>query len=85
MSKSSPRAPPTTSSGDGRLVVKLVTYKGAWVSRVEGAADDSKVYFVRKSSMRDKGQFGELREGGLVSIKLKRMAGREIVADAVPA
>ena len=67
----------------GRLVVQLIHYKGAWVTREVGKGDDSDVYFVRKSSMREKGQWDALRPGAHVSLTIKRVAGRGIVSDAV--
>ena len=39
--------------------------------------------FVRKSSLRDKAQWAELREGRRVSLAIRRVAGRGIVSDAV--
>ena len=70
-------------TGD-RIVVELIKYAGAWASRQVGSGDEGEVLFVRKSSMRDKGQWGLLRPGGRVSLTIKRAAGRGIVADAVP-
>ena len=67
----------------GRFVVMLIAFKGAWVSRIVGSAEDSEVFYIRKSSMRDKSQWSKLRERSHVSFTIKHVAGREIVSDAV--
>ena len=73
-----------TAAGDERVVVELVTYKGAWSARpVDGADCAGMVLFIRKSSMRDKAQWPSLKEGSRVSIALKVSAGRAIVSDAI--
>ena len=66
-----------------RLVVQLITYKGAWISRLVGSSDDGEVFYVRQSSMRNKSEWSKLHQGSLVSFSIKRMAGRGIVSDAV--
>jgi hypothetical protein len=72
------------ASNQGRLIVELISYKGAWVSREVGKAEDSEVFFIRKSSMRVKSQWAALLVGGRVSLVIKRVSGRGIVSDAVP-
>ena len=64
-----------------RVVVELVAFKGAWIAHPVGGGGD--VLFVRKSSLRDKAQWAELREGRRVSLAIRRVAGRGIVSDAV--
>jgi hypothetical protein len=68
---------------EGRLVVHLISYKGAWVTRQVGTGDDSEVYFLRKSSMRMKSQWAALLVGSHVSLVIKRVSGRGIVSDAM--
>lgn len=63
-----------------RVVVELVSFKGAWVAQPVGGGD---VLFVRKSSLRDRAQWPELRAGSRVSLAIRRVAGRGIVSDAV--
>jgi hypothetical protein len=72
-----------TTPVDGRLVVELLTYKGAWVSRQPGAGESGEIFFVRKSSMRNQSEWTSLRAGSHVSFTIKRAAGRGIVSDAV--
>ena len=65
-----------------RIVVQLIEYKGAWISREVGTADDSVVYYIRKSSLRDKSEWPALLAGSRVSLTIKHVAGRGIVSDA---
>ena len=71
------------SMQSSRLVVQLIVYKGAWVSRIVDSAEDSEVFFIRKSSMRDQSQWSKLQAGKRISLTIKRAAGRGIVSDAV--
>ena len=73
--------PPQSSSF--RPVVQLIVYKGAWASRLVGSAENSEVFFIRQSSMRDKSQWSKLHEGAKVSLTMRYAAGRGIVSDAV--
>ena len=71
------------------MLVELVSYTGAWVSRrrdaqsKDGGEKSAAPLFIRKSSLRDKKQWADLRLGSLVSLTLKTAAGRAIVSDAV--
>ena len=67
----------------GRLTVELIAFKGAWCCRQVGKAEDSEVYFVRKSSMREKSQWPALKPGSHVSLTIRSVAGRGVVSDAV--
>eukprot|EP00966_Prymnesium_polylepis_P239548 5539987-Prymnesium_polylepis.2 len=69
--------------GPGRLTVELVSFKGAWCCRQVGKSSDSDVYFVRKSSMREKSQWPALKPGSYVSLTIRSVAGRGVVSDAV--
>ena len=40
--------PSSSSSNSGRLVVQLIAYKGAWVSRVLGTSEDSECMAASK-------------------------------------
>ena len=66
-----------------RLLVELVKYAGAWAARQVGSGDGGETFFIRKSSLRDAGQWSSLQVGNRVSMTIKRAAGRGIVTDAV--
>ena len=83
-SSSSGAGTSTSSDSSERLLVQLIKYTGAWVSRQVGSGEEGEeVFFVRQSSMRNKGDWGKLTEGCHISIAIKRAAGRGIVTDAV--
>ena len=66
---------------ENHLVVELIAFKGAWVSRRVGSDEGSEVFFIRKSSLRDVRQWSKLSVGVRVSLTIRRASGRGIVAD----
>jgi len=74
--------PPVSEGAAGdRLTVELIKYAGAWSARrVDGM--DGEIFFIRKSSLRDKNEWATLREQRRLSLAIKRAAGRGIVSDA---
>ena len=73
---------PENALASGRLIVELLKFHGAWISRPVGGSNDDDVYYVRQSSMRNKSEWTSLRAGCRVSFVMKRAAGRAIVSDA---
>ena len=73
-----------TRSSDGRFAVVITevsaNYKVA--TRAEGRADD--VFYVRKTTMRKRDDWTQLRIGDRVELNFRFASGRAIVSDAVP-
>ena len=77
-------AAPATRSSDGRFAVVITevsaNYKVA--TRAEGRAED--VFYVRKTTMRKRDEWTQLRVGDRVELNFRFASGRAIVSDAVP-
>ena len=71
---------------DAKRVVVLITnvQQNFKAAQQEGGGADSEIYYVRKSSMRDKNVWPALKAGDRVEVAFRVMSGRAIVADAVP-